>query len=72
MPHPEYLEHGHDKKFMKGRDIAIAEVEISKSTSKLTDEELEEFVSSLAIPDLKPIDLVESEYKFAFIPGYPA
>jgi hypothetical protein len=38
----------------------------------MSDEEIEEFTNSLNIPDMKPYDLINSEFKFAFIPGYPA
>ena len=59
-------------KFRGGFDIAIAVVEINKGTSHLSDQEIEEFTASLKVPDIKPIDLINTVYKFAFIPGYPA
>ena len=44
LPHPLFLIEGwrSDVKFLCGYDIAIAEVEISKGSSHLTEEEIDE------------------------------
>ena len=75
LPHPIYILEGWkpDVKFKCGFDIACAEVEITKSTSALSEEEVEHLYKSLTLPDLKPFDLVNNtEFKFAFKTGYPA
>jgi hypothetical protein len=60
LPHPQYLEDGWkpDVKFKGGYDIAIAVVEFSKGTTHLSKEEIEEFTSSLNLPEMNPLDLV--------------
>ena len=73
LPHPIYLKEGWDPcvRFKCGFDIAMAEVEITKSTSQLSDNEIDD-LQTLNIPIIKPIDLKKSEFKFAFLAGYPS
>ena len=49
----------------------MAEVEIEIGTTLLTVDEIEEFSSSMLLPDIKPFDLLNTEYKYGFLPGYP-
>ena len=74
MPHPTYLEEGWrpEVKFKCGYDIAVAEIELMKGSSHLSNQEVDELKDKTSIPLLRPIDLLNSEFKFAFIPGYPS
>ena len=56
---------------MCGYDIACAEVEITRSTSSLSIDQIDEF-HLLEIPQFLPIDEGDLEFKFAVTCGYPA
>ena len=66
--HPVYLKEGFQKQFMCGYDIALAEVEVKMSTN--SKDQIEE-LQSMYIPPIHSFDLRSSQYKFAFLCGYP-